>query len=356
MTEHHVNTSSYYDEIQILKVWDVYVIKKNLQYWTLGSEDWLTIERTSLFNDMMNLGTEAGGILIKNDDRQIYLNSEGRSLSICGGVNNISIEKINSFSSITCNLERALKLIKIKKSEINLKHAVIFPYHITFCHWVLGVLHLYFDGQGNLECFVKIYNPSNHGGSEINEQVRSAFEKVVPEIFEIKLPLVFKIQFEGTITNQQNDGSSCGAIAAENGKGIIDGEISEKLKMIYEAGAKTLREKQLVEVNCPRFHELQKMNKEMKNSEIKIDEKAWTNMAIVLNESTHYKDLILFRNDDPSVLGALIKTELKKESNYKDHPLWKLLIKNEAEEFGNEAMDTLFLAKEYLESINIVKT
>ena len=88
----------------------------------------------------MRLLKEAG-VLIKNDGH-LYLNSEGRSISICGPVDNLSIEEIVLFNGITHDLEVALKQIKIKKSKLNssMNHTIIFPYHVTIVHWVLGVL------------------------------------------------------------------------------------------------------------------------------------------------------------------------------------------------------------------------
>jgi len=133
---HIVNTSSYYNEQQILKVWDFYVRTKQVHYWISDSE-----EENSLLTEM-RLMNEAG-VLIKNDGH-LYLNSEGRSISICGPVDNLSIEEIVLFNGITHDLEVALKQIKIKKSKLNssmtMNHTIIFPYHVTIVHWVLGVL------------------------------------------------------------------------------------------------------------------------------------------------------------------------------------------------------------------------
>ena len=133
---HIVNTSSYYNEQQILKVWDFYVRTKQMHYWISDSE-----EENSLLTEMILM--KEAGVLIKNDG-DLYLNSEGRSISICGPVDNLSIEEIVLFNGITHDLEVALKQIKIKKSKLNssmtMNHTIIFPYHVTIVHWVLGVL------------------------------------------------------------------------------------------------------------------------------------------------------------------------------------------------------------------------
>ncbi len=58
-------------------------------------------------------------------------------------------------------------------------------------------------------------------------------------------------------TQQQSDGSSCGTISAEYGKGVIDNNLSNILFEEYSEGAKDLREKHLKEVKCDWFAQMQ---------------------------------------------------------------------------------------------------
>ena len=204
-----VNISSYYYYQQIIKVWDAYIKTKHLGYWIPESEDNYTLLSE------MNLVKEAGIVI---DFRgKLYLNDERRSISICDPVNNISLKEFTTINSITHDLEVALKQIKVKKSKLNslMNHTIIFPYHIMEVHWVLGALNLDFGENGNLTPNLKIYNPSHiYGGTEIKQCVKEAIENLLHDIFDQDL----KLHCIGQMTNQQNDGSSCGVITAENGK------------------------------------------------------------------------------------------------------------------------------------------
>ena len=62
-----VNTGSYYNEQQILKVWDSYIKTQGLKYW-FGSEEGITI-----FSDANSMNVEKrSGILLNEDGTCIY--------------------------------------------------------------------------------------------------------------------------------------------------------------------------------------------------------------------------------------------------------------------------------------------
>jgi len=95
-----VNQKAYYDELQILKIWDTFLRrKKNLHYWISESDS----KSDSLFKEVtgpwdMEISKKAGILLTQNDE--LYCNSEGRSISICGAVDNFCVEDFN-FNGIT---------------------------------------------------------------------------------------------------------------------------------------------------------------------------------------------------------------------------------------------------------------
>ena len=194
-----VNTSSYYNEQQILKVWDVYIGNKQLSYYISESE-----EKKSLFDSInpMNNSKESG--LLLQSPKQPYLNISGRSISICGPVDN---ENMYCFNGITHDLRVSLTQIKSFGLKSLKNHSILFPYHINQVHWVLGVLNLDYESDGRLYAFLKIYN-SAPGSYEISDEVSSAIAKLITEILEIKKKETFKFRYKVYLTNQQNDATS----------------------------------------------------------------------------------------------------------------------------------------------------
>ncbi len=283
------NAKAYYQEEFILKIWDTYIQKKHLHFWISDSDE----KRPSLFSYLkgMNIAKNAG--LLINANEQIYINSEGRSISICGPVDNIATD---AFNGITNDLDFAIKQVQFKLSFIK-NHTIIFPYHITAIHWVLGALYINYDGIENLEAILTIYNPLNQGNLEIKQKVLNEIKKIIDHVFE---PNIVNINFKNEkvqFTGQQQDESSCGVITAENGKGIIDGQFNEKRKIIYEAGAKSFLEQHLHEVDSDLFNERKKEDKVWKISEVVelYKSEIYKNQNFAINEGA---DLVKFIRDE----------------------------------------------------------
>ena len=344
MADLKVNTNSYYDELQILKVWDAYVISKQLHYWISDSE-----KKNSLFQEMKLL--KEAGILLQNDEH-LYLNSEGRTFSICGPVDNKSVAEINNFNGITHDLEVALTQMKslIFKPNQAVKHTIMFPYHITELHWVLGVFDIDFDQAGNLKVLLQIYNSLDYGGSEIKSNVQDKITDLVMKIFEKEVqPINITFAVDAKLTSQQNDGSSCGVISAENGKGIIDdGKTSNKMIQKYAKGAEEVRKQHIKEVECSRFEEIQHRNISY-NPQFVLKEEYFNNVVIELNNFPHYVIQEFNEKTEKIEFALFLKSKLK-EVEYQNENFCKLLMKdNLKDEFKDDAIDTFWEAKLYLE-------
>ena len=173
-----INENSYYNEQQIVKVWDTHVKTKQLKYWISNEQH---VNSLFLGLNLMSSSKEAG-ILIHNNG-SVYLNTDKSSISICGPVDNILLEQINGYNGITHDLQVALEQVnKLKKSLT--KHTIIFPYHITPVHWVFGTLKLNFSDMDNTLNSVKlfIYNPSEYGGINITETVKAGVENLLATV------------------------------------------------------------------------------------------------------------------------------------------------------------------------------
>ncbi|KIE05189.1 hypothetical protein NF27_EL00010 [Candidatus Jidaibacter acanthamoeba] len=257
-TENDVNLDALYDESMMVKVWDSYIEKKGLSYFcgksTHGVQDGMV---NSLFVNLWSMSlVRNAGILINKNNSSLYKapGSEQYSISFCSSVDHISQDnKVGKYNAITDNMKLALEQIeewnKDNSKEKIRKHIIQLPYHITPNHWCLGTLKLEFDEKGILiNALVMIYNPAPaHGGTKVNKSAREGFEKISREVFDSNILTV--INKDNYYSQQQNDSTSCGVISAENGKGIIDGNIAEKISQLYLAGAKTIRLQHLNEVN-----------------------------------------------------------------------------------------------------------
>ena len=137
-----VNPKAYYDDNMILKIWDTYIRTQNLHYWISESDS----KRVTLFNEMkgqfdMSVLKQAGILLTGNDE--LYVNSEGKSISVCGPVDFYSVKTDSNFNGITFDLEVAINQVKAKvHNNSMMKHTIMFPYHISIIHWGLGRLDL----------------------------------------------------------------------------------------------------------------------------------------------------------------------------------------------------------------------
>ena len=325
----------YYDEKQILKIWDVYARKQNIVF-----VDSRMKTKESMFENMKIL-IEAG-VLFKKDEA-LYINSSGRSLSICGPVDHITVEEPNFLNAITHNLEIALKQIKmiVFKKNKKMEHSTIFPFHIKNLHWVLGVLDLDFDGKGNFTFFFQIYYPLKNGCSEIKDKVIFEIKNLLSTVFEIKTALNF--DYNVNVIDQQNDWYSCGIITAENGKGFIEnGKSSKIFTQFFDEEAKLLILKQhLNEVDSAIFNQKQNQN-QIFNPKREINENDILNMIRELNASGLYEVPGFIEKVDAIELTEFVKAELNKKDRFQEHPFWNLLL----EENGS---DSLWAAKKYLE-------
>ena len=249
-----VRSDSEYDENMILMVWDNYISQK-----LSGIKYFITEEETLtqlLREDQMSPKKDAG-LLIKEDDT-LYTNHLGYSVSICGPVHKHG--NSSGTAVVIANMQVAIEQITAwnnthATNKID-NHQIIFPYHITNDHWALGVLHLNF-AQGTAE--IKIYNPlPEHGGQQISDEAHGLLNRLL----QSQLGLQLCDNHPSTHINQQNDGRSCGAISAENGKDFLDSETSGKtrLEIVYALGAVTLRLQHLNEVGRQDFCDAQSNN------------------------------------------------------------------------------------------------
>lgn len=263
-----INTKAEYDENMILMVWDSYVkSQENLQY----------SDGVQIFNSLFNKSSieygsnsmapiKQSGLLIKIDNaNRVYINKLNKSVSICGPINN----KPNSAEDVvTANLRVAIEQIKQWNNHQNetsnkiKDHIIIFPYHITRGHWALGILQIKLDENNKLEeAKVRVFNPlPDCGGRRISKKAYNDIQALFAEIFESSL--VNLVSEESEYNKQQDDGTSCGVISAENGKYFMVAEsignvIDDLLKQTYPYGAENLRHSHIQEVRRKDFYQAQ---------------------------------------------------------------------------------------------------
>lgn len=88
----------------------------------------------------------------------------------------------------------------------------MFPYHVNSAHWNLGIIKLTIN-KGNVASHtVSVYEP--YGG---HSQAENYILDQITPFLQGSSPNVTSINHK----EQQKDGSSCGAITAENGKEFL---------------------------------------------------------------------------------------------------------------------------------------
>jgi len=184
-------------------------------------------------------------------------------------------------------------------------------------------------------------------GEEINQQVQEEIKKTL----EAGFPAILNFQAKNFVfTNQQKDGASCGVITSENGKGIIEGNLTAKLQILYEKGAIQTREQHLKEVDSENFNVKQKENKGWKEETIKIDGKYLRNIIEELGKLRIFENENFQKKEGPE-LGLFLRDDLLTKAGGKETPLWKLLIKDENSEkleFCENALNALIEAKKHM--------
>ena len=337
--ENDVNQSSYYNEQQIIKVWDVYVKNLSLKYLL---RDGSTRESLFHYNNFMSISSQAGILVTENG--QLHTNNE-KSISICGAVDQLIL---NNYNGMTNDLEVALEQIGTNKDTIASTHVVIFPYHITAAHWVLGTLELSFDEVNkNIKAAkLHIYNTLEHGGDKVQEKVKQEIENLINKQFKSSITL----ESTGNITHQQKDGASCGVISAENGKHIINDDINEQIKNQYEEGALELRLQHLNEVKNARFAEMQKKDEQWYNPKLILNQEDIELLITALDTAIEDKNKFVQNNVDTIKFG---KDEIKPLDTAlaQNKDLHDLLFKSQSDEYKDNSVDTLHAALQYLNKL-----
>lgn len=299
-----VNPISEYDENMILMVWDSYIKRlQGIQYFANDNP------LPTLFKDDGDgmAPIKSAGLLVKVVDGALYINQFNHSVSICGPVDrNINVA---GPAVITANIEEAIEQIQAwNNNPLNIhkinNHQIIFPYHITGGHWALGVLELKLNEAGNLtDAKVKISNPlPDCGGRKMSDIARDQIQILLRNSFnslEINL-----INEDNIYNKQQNDGSSCGAISAENGKDFLDPmQVMDRLNIKYPTGAEILRHNHVKEVERDDFYNKQLVNQYYNDPNFKNPE----HYNDLKNEFAVYINFLT--KDDREAILSIIKTK-----------------------------------------------
>ncbi len=262
-----VNQNALYDENMILAIWDSYIRAQKGVYFTINDTNTQQILDSLIQADSLAPSSPAG--LILNTDYSLFFNHEEKTVSVCGPLSRTmnAFEKIPDWSELfLLNLDCAIQGLKkwnnlYPDSKIE-NHQFLFPYCVSENHWALGIVELQIAKiESKSTTFTtKAYNPlPSCGGITVSETIVEHLEQLLKKEFgdhtikQTSRPRNFR---------QQDDGSSCGTISAENGKYFLSHKISEHnpLEITYPWGAKILRQQHLAEVNREDFYHAQKNN------------------------------------------------------------------------------------------------
>jgi len=232
----------------IIKLWEQYLKNgrdnngENIQFHTEG------IIVDSIFK---GLAQQQEIAIVLNQDGTLYKNKDGDTITLCGEIDykpkdinrkfGAALNQITTYSQFTGN--------------VITNHLVLFPYHVNSAHWNLGIIKLTIN-KGNVASHtVSVYEP--YGG---HSQAENYILDQITPFLQGSSPNVTSINHK----EQQKDGSSCGAITAENGKEFLKKETIEQnlLEIDYPKGATDLRNRHAIEISEDAFYQAQIENKE----------------------------------------------------------------------------------------------
>lgn len=250
-----VNESFLYRGNDIVKLWEQYLksLDADLKFY-LDSEHTLA----SIFTRITQNHEVA---LVLNPNNSPYLNKDENSLTLCGEVNYAGANNIDGTNSIKNKLFASITQIKSYNNTHDTKiinHVIIFPYHAGPLHWNLGKIELVFaENSSIVEAYIDIYEP--FGGEA------SGYDNLIKDINSLDEFELIKISKKESLTKQikqQYDGTSCGAITAENGKEFLKDKAdgANLLESIYQTGANKLRLQHINEIGEEDFFVAQRDN------------------------------------------------------------------------------------------------
>ncbi len=246
--KHKPNPSFFYRGNDIIKLWEQYLKQsfdnngENVQFYTEDGNI------SSIFNGLTQQKEIA---IILNHDGTLYRNNDGYTITLCGEID-YKYEDISG--KIKAVLDQIIAYNQSNENKIA-NHIILFPYHVSHVHWNLGVVGLQVD-EGNVVSnhTISVYEPYG-GQTEAENYILKQISLILPGSTPTSKKVINK--------SQQNDGSSCGAITAENGKEFLKKQAFEQnmLEIQYPKGATELRSRHIEEINEEAFYQTQMKNR-----------------------------------------------------------------------------------------------
>lgn len=238
-------SENYYDNSHINRVTCSYIEQKGLSYQIAHFGD--VIEDTNVIPDIANtnrlineadtIEVNTGNVLLQNDN--LYNNSIGQSVSICESLSENYLLEQDGSNILQQFLLPHLKYIQHwnnNHSDNHIQnHVIVFSYNTgedKTSHWILGAIEL--DIPSN-KAIIKCYDPMNKVGTsskdtEVNSNIVS---KISEQLHKIYPGMLLENPGYKVERRQQYDIVSCGVISAVNARGVIDGNLDERLKIEY---------------------------------------------------------------------------------------------------------------------------
>ena len=270
MSKSQVKESFCYSNNHIIKIWEEYLKTKdqNLKFTVQDLE-----HNTSKDTDTLFIDTEGNNLSLQHEIALAkYKNSEGTELST------IILSELKKDASESEKINAFLEIVKDKITDDTIN--VVYPCHVGSYHWNLGVIEI---NKINKEYYVKLHEPLGGMPDEKCNLKIAGYNYKSADSQGSKYDIVN--------TKQQYDLSSCGVIAAENGKAYLlpsEAENKELLKKIYKNGASKERELHL--------------------NEMKLDDKTKENFLEQQNKVGNYA----VKGDDFQGNKAEVQQKLKK--------------------------------------------
>lgn len=245
-----VNTSFWYSGNHIIKIWEQYLKSSDsgIKFYNNNQPSLVT-----LFSQQNQLSQSIEHAIVTKVDGTPYINHYGESITICGELSQVKKSELPNRLKEIIDQINSYNANQGDKTKIT-HHTIIFPYQPIGGHWNLGKITFDIKGDKAEDPIISLYEPYGPKYKDRTDKFLSTIKS--SELFSVSaLGDTAKCQQQ-----KDGDGTSCGAITAENGKEFLIAatknntpEIEEKkgelLKKTYAVGAYNLRKVHIDEID-----------------------------------------------------------------------------------------------------------
>jgi|GEM_PF-1765061 len=230
-SESQVNSGYWYSENVILKIWEAFVIRKNLMICALDNTGVKKADSFFSGSNPLSIQSYVSAVLDSEGSTKCFLS---------GGVTESGISQCSGSNQLREILNTVFGFVKDRNEEKKVAR-ILFPFNVDGNHWNLGEWQIVFNSDWKcIKSNLTLYEPYHRKESTDYEPFQKNMDKVIQ----------LESQMEVINTSQQTDGFSCGVICVDNGFRRILADKCQSVKTESGAILERLAHLNLVGEDC----------------------------------------------------------------------------------------------------------